>query len=105
MIDYLRFVLLLTSASVANAGLGRLPQGSSGICMPWVDHDSPDGRLSADLWFWRPRVRLEMVLMEPLWVHPKADDRKAGSGPEADLTAVSEFVQIFLKLYPLEKYP
>lgn len=48
--DYLRFVLLLTSASVADAGLGRLPKERlQNLLHPKVDLGAPDQRPSAYL--------------------------------------------------------
>lgn len=84
--DYLRFVLLLTSASVADAGLGRLPKerARQSLLGPEVDLGSPDQRPPASLGIvlsWHPRMRLEMVLRGQLWVHRKANNRKvAGQG-------------------------
>lgn len=54
---------------------GRAPQN---LLHPEVDLGSPEQRPSAYLVLrWCPRVALEMVLREQLWVHQKANDRKA----------------------------
>lgn len=66
--------------SVADAGLGRLPKERTpqDLLRPEVDLGSPDQRPSAYLVLsWCPRMGLEMVLREQLWVHQKANDRKA----------------------------
>lgn len=69
--------MLLTNASVADAGSGRLPKPQN-LLHPEVDLGSPEQRPSAYLVLsWCPRMGLEMVLREQLWVHQKADDRKA----------------------------
>lgn len=79
--DYLRFVLLLTSASVTDASLGRLPKERAlqSLLGPEVHLGSPDQRPPASLGIvlsWRPRMRLEMVVRGQLWVHQKGNDRK-----------------------------
>lgn len=53
-------------------------QSRGNLLHPEVDLGSPEQRLSAYLVLrWCPRVGLEMVLREQLWVHQKANDRKA----------------------------
>lgn len=55
--------MLLTSVSVADAGLGRLPRERPSVC-PGVDLSSPDQRLSAYLHTvlsWCPKMRQEIV--------------------------------------------
>lgn len=106
MIGCLRFVLLLTSASVAGAGLGRPPEENSRIFVPWVGLSSPDQRLSAYLCIvlhWHPRVSWRWWASISRCTGQQMTGRKA-VGPGADLTTVNEFVQSFLKLFPLEKY-
>ena len=85
--DYLRFVLLWTSAGVADASLGRLlpkERARQSLLGPEVDLGSPDQRPPASpgiVLSWYPRMRLEMVLRGQLWVHRKAKNRKvAGQG-------------------------
>lgn len=57
---------------------GRAPAPPQNLLHPEVDLGSPEQRLSAYLVLrWCPRVGLEMVLREQLWVHQKANDRKA----------------------------
>lgn len=57
---------------------GRAPALPQNLLHPEVDLGSPEQRLSAYLVLrWCPRVGLEMVLREQLWVHLKANDRKA----------------------------
>lgn len=57
---------------------GRAPALPQNLLHPEVDLGSPEQRLSVYLVLrWCPRVGLEMVLREQLWVHQKANDRKA----------------------------
>lgn len=84
--DYLRFVLLLTSASVADAGLGRLTKerAPQHLLRPEVGLGSPDQRPPAYLGVvlsWHPRMRLEMALREQLWVGASEGTRQEDGRP------------------------